>query len=225
MAAGGNGCGAIEQKFGLRARRGAGIGGTPMHVGFLTLSLLLSQAPVPQVPVVALPCLPGDSTLVCHCKAGFVDSCAALAEADLAALRGLLRAAEMVKAAQEEGEKAKAKSTDVVDTGCGTGQDPNNDDQTKCEGQLHHIISKAVWRALKEHLVLRGLYQYRDPHFVVQAKDLKAHCGYQHWHRDIDREIADWLKDHGEATAEQFEAYLREVYGRQDLQERFPNGF
>ncbi len=196
-----------------------------MHVGLLALSLLLSQAPVAQVPVVALPCFPGDSTLVCHCKQGFVDSCAALAEADLAALRGLLRTAEMVKAAQGEAEKVKEKSTDVVDTGCGAGQDPNDDDQGKCTGQDHHIISMTVWTALNEHDVLRGLYRYRDPRFVAQANDLKAHCGWQDWHRKIDAEIAAWLKQHGKATAEEFEAYLREVYARPELRARFPNAF
>jgi hypothetical protein len=127
---------------------------------------------------------------------------------------------------QERGAASAPKSTDVVDTGCGTSQSPEQDDeQAKCTGQDHHIISKIVWRALEEHLVLKGLYKYRDPRFVAQAKDLKAHCGWQHWHRDIDREIADWLDRHGKATAEEFEAFLREVYARPKLRERFPNGF
>ena len=40
---------------------------------------------------------------------------------------------------------------------------------------------------------------------MAQAKDLKAQCGWQDWHRDI----AAWLKQFGQATAQQFEAYLR----------------
>jgi len=72
--------------------------------------------------------------------------------------------------------------------------------------------------------VLKGQYTYRDPRLVTQAKDLEAHCGYQDWHRKLDEEIAKWVRDHAEATAQQFEAYLREVYSRPDLVTRFPNG-
>jgi len=190
-----------------------------MHVGFLALSLLLSQGPVPVVP---LPCAPGELSVVCQCKQGFAQACQTLAVQSLDKLRDILLAAEMAKAVQE---KAKEGSTDVVDTGCGTGQDPNDDDQSKCTGQDHHIIDMAVWTALNEHDVLRGLYRYRDPRFVAQAKDLKAHCGYQDWHRKVDAEIAAWIKKFGQATAEQFEAYLREVYARPEIQVRFPNGF
>jgi hypothetical protein len=74
-------------------------------------------------------------------------------------------------------------------------------------------------------LALKGLYQYRDPRFLAQAKDLKAHCGYQDWHRKIDKEIADWVDQHAEATAQGFEAFLREVFARPEVQARFPNGF
>jgi hypothetical protein len=87
--------------------------------------------------------------------------------------------------------------------------------------------SSARWcfDALQEHLVLRGLYRYRDPRFVAQAKDMKAHCGYQRWHMDLDREIAAWIARNSKATAQQFEAYLRDVYARPELRLRFPNGF
>ena len=77
-----------------------------------------------------------------------------------------------------------------------------------------------VWEELRDHDVLRGLYRYRDPRFVVRAKDLNAHCGYQDWHRKIDAEIAAWLGRQRGATAKEFE-----VYARPKIQERFPNGF
>ncbi len=73
--------------------------------------------------------------------------------------------------------------------------------------------------------MLKHLYRYRDPRFVAKAKDLKAHCGWQDWHRNLDREIAKWIKERQKLTPEQFEAYLREVYRRPDLRARFPNGF
>ena len=113
-----------------------------------------------------------------------------------------------------------------MDTGCGAGQSPNDDDdQAKCTGQFHHIISKRVWRALQENDALHGLYRYRDPRFVAQAKDLKAHCGWWGWHQKLDDEIARWVRDQQNLTPQQFEAYVRKVYARPELRLRFPNGF
>jgi hypothetical protein len=172
---------------------------------------------------VVLPCVPGDSTLACKCKLGTPAACAELAKVEPETLKGILRLAAMAQAAQEA-EKSKAKAADAVDTGgCGSGQDPN--EKQKCTGQWHHIISKMVWYALEKHPVLGGKYSYRDPRFVARAKDLKAHCGWQDWHRDLDKEIAAWIEQNEKATAQQFEAYLREVYARPELQLRFPNGF
>jgi hypothetical protein len=161
--------------------------------------------------------------VVCNCKQGMASACAALAGQDEETLRGLLRMAMAVNAAQDAKKAEKANVS--VDTGCGGSQDPNDDGKQKCTGQVHHIISKMIVDALEQHQVLRGLYRYRDPRFVAQAKDMEAHCGYQHWHTDLDKEIAAWLKDHAAATAEVFEAYLRELYARPDLLARFPNGF
>jgi uncharacterized Zn finger protein len=78
---------------------------------------------------------------------------------------------------------------------------------------------------LEEHLTLRGLYEPRDPRFVTRAVDEKSHCGYQEWHRKVDAEVIEWLKDHRKATADQFEAFLREIYNRPDMLKRFPHGF
>ena len=110
----------------------------------------------------------------------------------------------------------------AVNPSCGSGQDPS--EKQECTGQLHHIISMKVWRALNDHHILRGQYSYRDPRFISRAKDLKAHCGWEHWHREIDDEIVVWLKKFDQATARQFEAYLRQVYARTELRLRFPNG-
>jgi hypothetical protein len=60
---------------------------------------------------------------------------------------------------------------------------------------------------------------------VAQARDKKAHCGYQKWHRDVDDEVINWLKEYKEATPEEFEAFLRKVYNRSALRWRFPHGF
>jgi hypothetical protein len=190
-----------------------------MHAAFLVLGILLSQ-----VPPVLLPCVPGDSTVVCKCKQGTPAACAELATVNPEALKGILRMAAMAQAAQEAG-KAKEKAADAADTGCGGGQEPHDDEKTKCTGQWHHIISMTVWKALERHPVLKGQYTYRDSRFITHAKDVKAHCGWEGWHRRVDREVAKWVEDTAEATAQQFEAYLRQVYSRPELLERFPNGF
>ncbi|WP_395813022.1 hypothetical protein [Archangium minus] len=49
----------------------------------------------------------------------------------------------------------------------------------ECKGQLHHVISWPIAKALGIHRTLRGLYKPRDPRFVSRAVDAKAHCGYQ----------------------------------------------
>ncbi|HLM45617.1 MAG TPA: Wall-associated protein precursor, partial [Myxococcaceae bacterium] len=92
-------------------------------------------------------------------------------------------------------------------------------------GQLHHIISRPIAEALEEHRVLRGHYKPRDRRFVSRAVDEKAHCGYQDWHRDVDDEVIAWLKRYRDATPKQFEAFLREIYRRPEVLERFPRGF
>jgi hypothetical protein len=192
-----------------------------MYAPLLALGFLLSQ-----VSPIVLPCAPGDSTVVCKCKQRSLTACTELANVKPETLKGILRLATMAQAAQEAGkanETGKAKGQTIDSTGCGSGQDPN--EKQECTGQWHHIISKAVWYALERHDVLRGKYTYRDPRFVTQAKDLKAHCGWEGWHRNLDKEIAAWLDKYRDATVERFEAYLREVYARPELHARFPNGF
>ncbi|MBL9005043.1 MAG: hypothetical protein JNJ46_12400 [Myxococcales bacterium] len=92
-------------------------------------------------------------------------------------------------------------------------------------GQMHHAISRQVYRELQDHPVLRGRYQPRDPRWVLRARDGDAHRGYQNWHRTLDKEIVDWLKQRPDATPEKFEAHLRSLYERPELRQRFPNGF
>jgi hypothetical protein len=60
---------------------------------------------------------------------------------------------------------------------------------------------------------------------MTQAKDEKAHCGYQRWHRDVDQEVIKWLRTYKNATREEFEAFLRSLYSRSGLRARFPRGF
>jgi len=94
----------------------------------------------------------------------------------------------------------------------------------KLTGQLQHAISAKIARALDAHPNLRGLYTYRDPRFVSKARDLASHNGYQAWHRQLDREIVDWIENNPGATANEFEEHLHWRYAQPDLRERFPLG-
>ena len=92
-------------------------------------------------------------------------------------------------------------------------------------GQLHHVISKKIGRAVADHPTLGGKYAARDSRFVARAADGAAHRGYQQWHRELDNEVVDWLANNPRATGEQFEGFLRNRYAQSDLKTRFPNGF
>jgi RHS repeat-associated protein len=94
----------------------------------------------------------------------------------------------------------------------------------KPTGQNHHAISNPVHRALQQHPNLRGAYTARDPRFVTQALDLDAHNGWQTWHRELDAEVATWIRNNQGATQQDFENYLRQRYNQPDLKKKFPNG-
>lgn len=182
----------------------------------LPLLLLLVAAQVPAVP--------GEGTLVSYCKQGKLAACQELAkdypqkaaeiQAELA--KAALRQ-EALRVAEEEGrEQADAKADESAQA---SNEPPN------CRGQEHHIISRPISEELEKHATLRGLYKPRDVRFKTRAKDEKAHCGYQDWHRKVDAEVIEWLKREIKATPEQFMRMLREIYSRSDMIERFPNGF
>lgn len=78
---------------------------------------------------------------------------------------------------------------------------------------------------LKNHSTLGGMYEPRDERFVAKAKDEESHCGYQQWHREVDLEVIAWLRRFPEATRKEFETFLREIYNRPEMRQRFPHGF
>jgi hypothetical protein len=92
-------------------------------------------------------------------------------------------------------------------------------------GQVHHPISKVVHDALEKHKHLRGKYKVRDPRFKTRAITAEAHRGYQEWHRELDKEVAQWINTHTEANEQQFETWLRARYRKADILARFPEGF
>jgi RHS repeat-associated protein len=92
------------------------------------------------------------------------------------------------------------------------------------KGQLHHAISKKIFRALEETPGLSGLYRYRDRRFAARAFDLASHRGYETWHRELDVQIAEWIRAKVRVTPAQFERYLETRYLKSDLRARFPLG-
>jgi hypothetical protein len=99
-----------------------------------------------------------------------------------------------------------------------------NGEFASATGQIHHAVSTPIWRALQEHRILHGRYVARDPRFVTRAANDAAHRGYQQWHRDIDDEVIRWLRQHADATADEFAHFLRGIYNRPELRQRFPHG-
>jgi hypothetical protein len=189
----------------------------------LPLLLLLIVAPTPAVP--------GEGTLVSFCKQGRLSACQELAklypekaaeiQAELAKT-GL--SAEALRIAEEEGRGKEDAEADESSEADASGAEASGE-PPDCKGQEHHIISRKIAEQLEQHETLRGLYKPRDERFKTRAKDEKSHCGYQDWHRKVDKEVIEWLLTERRATPEQFMKFLREIYKREDMLKRFPNGF
>jgi len=179
------------------------------------LSLLLVLA------VAQLPCVQGETSVVCHCKQGLVSACEALRQTNPGRAVEIEKALQAVKLDEELRRKRTAGNTQEAATQASSG-DP---EPPECKGQRHHVISRSIAKGLEEHATLRGRYAPRDSRFVARAKDEKAHCGYQDWHRKVDAEVIQWLRLRRDATPEQFEKFLRDIYNRPEMKARFPHGF
>jgi hypothetical protein len=183
----------------------------------LPLLLLLVTAQAPAVP--------GETTLVSFCKNGRLSACEALrqinpqkaAAVEAEAAKSVLRLEALRVAEEEAGDR---QADEVDEAGADAAPEPPD-----CRGQDYHVISRPIARALARHEVLRGLYKPRDKRFMAKAKDEKSHCGYQEWHREVDKEVIAWLANKRKATPEEFMKFLREIYNRPKMRERFPRGF
>ncbi|HEX8440543.1 Wall-associated protein precursor [Archangium sp.] len=165
-----------------------------------------------------VPCAPNDLSVVCKCKQGAASACDTLRLSEPALAEELELAVQAAAAMQGAQRAAEALQDEAQSS-------PASPEPPECKGQLHHIISRPIAKALEKHRTLRGLYKPRDSRFVTRAVDEPAHCGYQQWHRDVDAEVINWLDDNRTATPKQFEALLRQIYNRPDMRARFPHGF
>ncbi len=91
-----------------------------------------------------------------------------------------------------------------------------------CTGQNHHVLSKTIMDALNEHPTLRGVFTRNQ--FMTRGRYPHSHSGYPYWHRYYDRYIENWLREHEDATEEQFRRLLRDIYNYGDFPEHFPEG-
>jgi len=87
------------------------------------------------------------------------------------------------------------------------------------------FIATNISKAFQNHGSLSECFQPYALLFTTRAIDEAAHRGYQRWHRELDKEVVEWLKSNQEATQEQFESWLRMRYRQPDQLERFPDGF
>lgn len=173
-----------------------------------------------------LACTPGETSLVCHCKAGMVSACVILAGEDtrraalvLDEVQEVLEQASSMEEKRDENKQQQLESAaEALSEALGCSEPP------QCKGQEHHLISRRIANQLSKHPVLKGFFKSRDPRLVAQAKDEQAHCGYQQWHRDVDKEVVGWIKDRPKATQQEFMDKLRAIYNRPEMKARFPNG-
>ncbi len=195
-----------------------GSGTVPGSVTLMTLLPLVLVLVTSQL----IPCGPREFSDHCKCKQGMATACEALRQTDKKLADALEEAA--TQALRKAPDASQVQGTEESDSqqvqGAADAPEPPD-----CKGQQHHIISKRIARALNGHPTLKGLYKVRDERFVAQAKDEESHCGYQEWHRAVDREVVEWLRETGNATPKQFEAFLRQIYSRPEMRVRFPNGF
>ncbi len=172
-----------------------------------------------------VPAVPGEGTLVSVCKQGRLSACQELAK--LNPQKAAKIQAEFAKAAlgQQVLKEADEEAREKEDAKTNESSEAASDEPPNCKGQEHHIISRRIAEQLEQHETLRGLYKPRDERFKTIAKDEKSHCGYQDWHRSLDKEVMEWLVKERRATPEQFMRFLREIYNRKEMLKRFPNGF
>jgi hypothetical protein len=174
--------------------------------------------------VAQLPPVPGETTLVSFCKQGRLSACQELRHTNPRLAEQLEQVAKdaarlaALRAAEEEAREQQA-ALEAEAAGEAAPEPPD------CKGQNHHVISRPIAEVLKKHRTLGKLYEPRDKRFVAKAKDEESHCGYQQWHRDVDKEVIRWLQQHPNATQPQFEKLLRDIYNRPQMLERFPHGF
>ncbi|MEX0275694.1 MAG: RHS repeat domain-containing protein [Flavobacteriaceae bacterium] len=95
----------------------------------------------------------------------------------------------------------------------------------KAVGEEHHLVSTKVARALDNHPILNGAFDYSrtNKKYIYRALNQDAHRGYQTWHRLYDATVVKWLQTNPRATEKIFNEYLHNLHQQPWLKERIPN--
>ena len=102
-----------------------------------------------------IPCTPGETSTVCHCKAGMLSACESLKLTNpkkaAEILARLENAAAQAKVLEEAGQKAEEAIQAEAASDCS--------EPKECKGQLHHVISRPIAEELENHKTLHGQYK------------------------------------------------------------------
>jgi RHS repeat-associated protein len=92
-------------------------------------------------------------------------------------------------------------------------------------GQIHHLISNKISRALDNHPALKGAFDYGRKNLKYQYKALNeaAHKGYQKWHRKYDDIVVKWIQDNPNASVKSFDNFLHNLHQQDWLKDIIPN--
>lgn len=95
-----------------------------------------------------------------------------------------------------------------------------NQNNPGATGQAHHPISRKIQRQASQNPNLKGLVT-RKSWGTIKASSLKDHMGYQKWHRNFDKGVEVWLKNHKNASADDFLKFMNDLYGSPVAQSKF----
>ena len=87
-------------------------------------------------------------------------------------------------------------------------------------GQKHHPISRVIEDIASNNPNLKG-YVSRNGWGTIQAGTRMDHIGYQKWHRNFDRGVTTWLKNHPNASVDDFVEFMNKLYGSSVASSKF----
>lgn len=88
-------------------------------------------------------------------------------------------------------------------------------------GAKWDVVSRPIEEAAALRPNLNAITREGSPLF--RARDLAAHNGHEHWHRELDARVVNHITANREMTTDGFWKYLRNLYQGSDLQSRFPS--
>ena len=88
-------------------------------------------------------------------------------------------------------------------------------------GQVHHPVSRKIENAAASTNKTLQNFVKRSEWGTIRAKTLQDHIGYQKWHRNFDNATITWLKNHRNATPDEFLDFMNKLYKSKVATDRF----